>query len=186
MSSIYGIFNFDGAPADPSFLAIMRKAIAHYGPDGSGETCVGSVGLGYLLLHTTPQGHFERQPLTADGLTMVSAGRLDNRKDIYQDCGISASEQATTPDSLLILRAYQRWGEDCPAHLLGDWQFAVWDNRRRTLFIARDHCGNTGLYYYRNPRFFVFASNLMALLALPQVPRRPNLLRHCPGFDLLA
>lgn len=176
MSGIYGIFNFDGAPADPSLLADMRKAIAHYGTDGSGETCVGPVGLGYLLLQTTPQGRFERQPLTADGLTLVAAGRLDNREDLYGDCGISAPEQATTPDSLLILRAYQRWEEDCPAHLLGDWQFAVWDNRRRTLFVARDHCGNTGLYYHRNSRFLAFASNLKALLALPQVPQRPNLL----------
>lgn len=177
MSGIYGIFNFDGAPADPSFLADMRKAIAHYGPDGSGETCVGPVGLGYLLLQTIPQDRFERQPLTVDGLTMVSAGRLDNREDLYGDCGISASEQATAPDSLLTLRAYQRWGEDCPAHLLGDWQFALWDSRKRTLFIARDRCGNTGLYYYRNSRYLVFASNLKALLTLPQVPRRPNLLR---------
>ena len=177
MSGIYGIFNFDGAPADPSFLANMRKAIAHYGPDGSGETCIGPAGLGYLLLHTTPQDRFEQQPLTADGLTLVAAGRLDNREDLYGDCGISASEQATTPDSLLFLRAYQRWGEDCPAHLLGDWHFAVWDSRRRALFIARDRCGNTGLYYYRNAGFLVFASNLKALIALPQVPRRPNLLR---------
>lgn len=177
MSGLYGIFNFDGAPANPSFLANMRKAIAHYGPDGSGETCIGPAGLGYLLLHTTPQDRFERQPLTADGLTLVAAGRLDNREDLYDDCGIPASEQATTPDSLLFLRAYQRWGEGCPAHLLGDWQFALWDSRRRVLFIARDRCGNTGLYYYRNPGFFVFASNLKALLALPQVPRRPNLLR---------
>ena len=177
MSGIYGIFHFDGAPANPSFLANMRKAIAYYGPDGSGETCIGPAGLGYLLLQTTPQDRFERQPLTTDGLTLVAAGRLDNREDLYGDCCISLSEQATTPDSLLILRAYQRWGEDCPAHLLGDWQFAIWDSRRRTLFIARDHCGNTGLFYYRNTRYLVFASNLKTLLALPQVPRRPHLLR---------
>ena len=177
MSGIYGILNFDGAPANPAFLSDMGKAMAHYGPDGSGETCLGPVGLGYLLLRTTPQDHFERQPLTTDSLTLVAAGRLDNREDLYGDCGISASEQATTPDSLLILRAYQRWGEDCPEHLLGDWQFAVWDSRRRRLFLARDRCGNTGLYYYCNTRYLAFASNLNALLALPETPCRPDMQR---------
>ncbi len=73
MSGIYGIFNFDGTPADPSFLAAMRKAIAHYGPDGSGETCIGPVGLGYLLLHTTPQNRFERHLITVKTSTAIVA-----------------------------------------------------------------------------------------------------------------
>jgi asparagine synthase (glutamine-hydrolysing) len=81
-----------------------------------------------------------------------------------------------TSDSELILHAYLRWGEECVHHLIGDWAFAVWDPHERKLFLARDHGGVSSLYYYRGPRFFAFASSIKGLLALPDVPKRPNLL----------
>ena len=49
-------------------------------------------------------------------------------------------------------------GSDCPEHLLGDWSLALWDQRRRRLFLARDHYGITGFYYYHDSRFLAFAS----------------------------
>ena len=73
--------------------------------------------------------------------------------------------------------AYERWGQDCPDHLLGDWSLALWDQRRRQLFLARDHHGITGFYYYHNSRFLAFASGKKGLLALPQVPKNQNPLR---------
>ena len=80
-------------------------------------------------------------------------------------------------DGEIILRAYQQWGQDCVHHLDGDWHFAIWDERERSLFLARDHHGNTGLYYYHGPRSFAFASSKKALLALDTVPKTPDLLR---------
>jgi asparagine synthase (glutamine-hydrolysing) len=61
--------------------------------------------------------------------------------------------------------------------VLGDWVCAIWDARQRRLFIARDHYGSTGLYYYHSPTLFAFASCLKGLFALSQVPRRLNGLR---------
>jgi asparagine synthase (glutamine-hydrolysing) len=78
-------------------------------------------------------------------------------------------------DSELILHAYLHWGEECVQHLLGDWTFAMWDPRWRKLFAARDQCGISSFYYYRGPRFFTFALSIKALLALPQIPKRPNM-----------
>jgi Glutamine amidotransferase domain len=46
-------------------------------------------------------------------------------------------------DGTLILMAYQKWGQECPEHLIGDWCFGIWDKSRQTLFLARDHHGNT-------------------------------------------
>jgi len=177
VSGIYGIVRFDGAPVDPEELAHMRRALAYYGPDGGGEWRDGPVGLGQLQLCATPEDRFEIQPLRKAGVTLVAAARLDNRDELLREFAIPTPDQPTTPDSTLVLEAWLRWGEKCPDRLDGDWQFAAWDERKRRLFIARDQHGNTGLCYYRGSRFLAFAPNLQGLLALAEVPRRPNLLR---------
>lgn len=166
MSGIYGIFRFDGAPSEPETLLKMRQAMAYYGPDGGGEWREGQVGLGQLLLHVTPEDRFESQPLAADGINLVAAARLDNRDELLREFHIAPADHAATADSVLVLEAYRTWGEACPDHLDGDWQFAAWDSRCRNMFIARDHHGNTGLYYHRNSRYIAFASSQKALLAL--------------------
>src|SRR5207245_10257224 len=78
-------------------------------------------------------------------------------------------------DAALILAAYERWGERCPEHLLGDFALAIWDARRATLFCARDHFGVKPFYYHHAPgRLFCFASEIKGLVALAEVPRRLN------------
>ena len=177
MSGIYGIFRFDGAPAESETLLKMRQAMAYYGPDGGGEWREGQVGLGQLLLRVTPEDRFESQPLAADGITLVAAARLDNRDELLREFRIPAVDHAATADSVLILEAYCKWGENCHEHLNGDWQFAAWNSRCRSIFIARDHHGNTGLYYHKNSRYIAFASSQKALLALPEVPHSPDMLK---------
>jgi asparagine synthase (glutamine-hydrolysing) len=154
MSAIFGIFNLDGKPVKLENLERMQQAMAYWGPDGSGVWCEGPVGLGHLMLHNTPESLYETLPLQSEtGELILTAGaRLDNRDELFRVLKVSPSERASLPDSALILRAYQKWGADCPTHLLGDWAFALWDARHRRLFIARDHYGNTGLYYHQNSR----------------------------------
>jgi asparagine synthase (glutamine-hydrolysing) len=77
-------------------------------------------------------------------------------------------------DAELILCAYERWEEQCPEKLLGDFAFAVWDARRQTLCCARDHVGVKPFYYYVSSSLFVFGSEIKALFALAAVPRRLN------------
>ncbi len=78
-------------------------------------------------------------------------------------------------DAELILRAYKRWGERSPEHLLGDFAFAIRDAHRDVLFCARDHFGVKPFYYHHAPgRLFCFASEIKGLLALAEVPRRLN------------
>ena len=177
MSGIYGIFRFDGAPIDPADLAHMRKAMAHYGPDGGGEWHDGPVGLGQRQLCATPEDQFELQPLQKAGVSLVAAARLDNRDELLRAFVIPSSEHISTPDSALVLDAYLKWGDDCPDHLDGDWHFAAWNSHNRKLYIARDHHGNTGLCYYRGQNILAFASGLKGLLALPVIPRHPDMMR---------
>ena len=85
---------------------------------------------------------------------------------------IHRCREAGVSDGELILRAWRRWGPDCPNHLLGDYAFALWDARRRRLFCARDHIGARPFYYARAGERFVFASAVPAVLAAPGVSDR--------------
>jgi asparagine synthase (glutamine-hydrolysing) len=176
MSGICGKVHLEGRPVAPESLDAMMDAMAYWGPDGSGAWRAGPVGLGHLLLYNTPESVHEHLPCRdeAADLTITARARLDNREELADALGISQPERLEMPDSSLILKAYQKWGEDCPDRLLGDWCFAIWDGRRRRLFIARDHCGNSGLYYHQNDKAFYFASSLKGLLALPEIPRKVN------------
>ena len=101
---------------------------------------------------------------------MVAAdARLDDRDALCDALGVPLPERAGLADAELILRAFMRWGRDCPHHLLGDYAFAVRDRRRRTLFCARDHIGARPFYYALTTRRFVFASAVEAVLAAPDV-----------------
>ncbi|NOZ05057.1 MAG: asparagine synthetase B [Chloroflexi bacterium] len=175
MSGIFGIFNTDGAPVDPVLLETMRDAMAEWGPDGNSVWHDGPCGLGQLLLYNTPEALHERLPRAVDGgrLIITAEARLDNRDDLCDRFDIPPPERPQTPDSDLILHAYETWGEDCPDHLLGDWSFAIWNPTERRLFLARDHHGNTALFYHHDAHRFAFASSRKALLALG-VPRRLN------------
>lgn len=175
MSAIFGVFNKDGSPVNPQWLEAMDQAMARLGPDGSDIWCKGACGLGQRLLYNTPEALFERMPQTfARGWVMTAAARVDNRDELCNQLQIPATEQPTTADGDLILRAYQRWGEDCPEHIYGDWAFAIWQPEERRLFVARDHHGPTALHYIDTPQFFAFATSPKALLVLPQVPKKLN------------
>jgi asparagine synthase (glutamine-hydrolysing) len=86
--------------------------------------------------------------------------------------------QGSTPrsptDAELVLGAYRLWGEDSPKHLLGDFAYAVWDERLQRMFCARDHMGARPFYYVCNESIFAFASEDEALLGLPGVSNLPN------------
>ena len=179
MSAIFGIFHLDGKPVSQEALGDMQNAMDYWGPDGSGIWREGNVGLGHLLMHNTPESLHEKLPMidSLDGLVITASARIDNRDELFNALSIPHPRRVDMPDSQLILKAYQKWRDDSPDHLLGDWSFAIWNPRQRRLFIARDHHGNTGLFYYSNSRFLAFASSLKGLLALPEVPRRPDELR---------
>jgi len=176
MSAICGIFHLDGRPATKDLIGSMMSCMDYWGPDGSGVWREGPVALGHLMLHSTPESLHEKLPLKEDisDIVITAQARIDNREDLFRELAIPYPDRKNIPDSQIILRAYERWGEACPDYLLGDWAFAIWNPRQRRLFIARDHHGNTALYYYHTSHFFVFASSLKGLLALPEVPRSPN------------
>ena len=179
MSAIFGIFHRDGKPLDPLDLERMKAPMAYWGPDGSGLWHQGPVGLGHLMLHNTPESVGDKLPRTnrEGNLVLTAHARIDNRGELFGALDITGPDRVSMPDSELIMLAYEKWGEDCVHHLLGDWCFAVWDVRERRLFVARDHHGNTGLYYHFSPGRFVFSSCVKGVLAVMPEPLRMNELR---------
>jgi asparagine synthase (glutamine-hydrolysing) len=176
MSIIFGYLSLSGAPVDRSTLETMEHAMDFWSPDGRGLWLEGPCGLGNLLLYNTPEALYEKLPTTgADGNLVLTAGaRIDNRDDLYRIFDIPLGQRLVMPDSALMFKAYEKWGEACADHLIGDWAMAVWDKRTHKLFLARDHHGITAMYYYQGPDFFVFSSSLKGILCLPQVPKKIN------------
>ena len=105
----------------------------------------------------------------AAGVWLVADARLDDRDALCDALGVVATERGTLADAELILRAWLRWGQDCPRHLFGDYAFALWDMRHRTLFCARDHIGARPFYYALPGEGIVFASVIEAVLAVPGI-----------------
>ena len=176
LSAIFGQMNRNGQPVATSDLERMRTTLAAHGTDGGGIWTSGPTGLGQQLMCFTPEDCFERQPLVStDGqCVLVSDGRLDNRPELMRELGGAPVDAYEVPDSYFILRAYEKWGEDCVDHLIGVFAFAVWDGHRQRLFLARSPIAAPQLLYYSTPRVLAFATMARALHALPFVPRALN------------
>lgn len=176
MSAICGIIHLDNTPCQAFEIKAMLNATKEWGVNGEKYKIDNNIGLGCQILWNTPESPYDERFIceNIDNYILTCSARLDNRAELLNLFEISKKESETTPDSELVLMAYRKWGEDCPVHLIGDWAFAIWDQQNKKLFIARDHAGNTSLFYYQSSTFFVFASSLKALFAIQKVPRALN------------
>ncbi len=151
MSAIAGIYSTERTPVDEALLLKMREAAFHRGPDGAGFWIGRGVGLAHRLLRNTPESSEESQPMTnGRGFWMTADCRIDNREELkreFQSRGIWVPG-SVYPDAAYILMAYELWGEEAPNHLLGDFAFVLWDERKQKLFCARDHIGIKPFVYH--------------------------------------
>ncbi len=195
MKAICGFFRLDGKPADALQLAAMRAVLVHNSSVNSASFeghITGSAGLGAAewsrapIDGAEPSLHHDAE----SGCLAVVDAHLDERDILARRLGlIDTAARATQAE--LILKAYLRWGEQCPAELYGDFAFAVWDPRQQRLFCARDIMGVRPLYvHHQTGKLFAFASHAQALLALPDVPKDLNegriadfLVDHLEGMD---
>lgn len=176
MSGIIALFHRDRRPVDPGDLGRMITRIAHRGPDGSQAWSQGAVGLGQVMLRTTPESLREILPREYPelALAITADARIDNRSELIQSLQLQDRQASEISDSYLIAMAYRRWGENSPQYLLGDFAYVIWDLHQQQLFCARDHLGLKPLYLYLTSEMLVLGSELRALLSLPQVPRQLN------------
>lgn len=171
MNGIFGLFRRDGAPVAPADWQRMRESMAHWRPEVSDRWLKDCAGLGLAHFSNSPNASQDHTPSlsAANGQAFIAAGRVDNRAELIHRLP-GAGPAHTLSDAALLRQAYREWGEACVERLYGDWAFAAWHPVERKLFLARDHFGNTALYYYADERVFAFASDRQALLALNLAP----------------
>ena len=176
MSAICGIVRFDGKPVDSIELKTMVESSPYRGPDGVGYHVHENAGFAHLAFHVTPESVHEKQPLTSeDGrLVLVADVRFDNRDDLFKKLEIRDQPERVITDPEVLLAAYLKWGARCVEHFLGDFVFSIWDQQKKRLFLARDPLGAFGIAYYRKGPLFICASEISAILDLPQVTARVN------------
>lgn len=185
MSGFAAIIRFDGAPVEPEAIRSMTDAMAHRGPDAISHWLDGPVALGHCMLRTTAESLEEHQPHANEDRSIILAmdGRLDNWDDLRRLFADSGAILRNQSDAELLLRAYESWGHACLDRLEGDFAFVIWDAPRRRAFCARDRMGHKPFHYHWNGRILAAASDPVAILALPWIPRNLN-----PGLitELLA
>ncbi|MGA9549111.1 MAG: asparagine synthetase B, partial [Rhodomicrobium sp.] len=160
------------------WLAAGRDAMAHRGPDDSGEywSDDGRVGFGHRRLSIIDLSAAGHQPMqTPDGqLCITFNGEIYNYTELKRELESCGHAFRSSSDTEVILAAYRQWGKDCLSRLHGMFAFAVYDKRAATVFLARDRAGEKPLFYRHAGGELRFASELKALLADPELPRRVN------------
>lgn len=178
MCGIAGIVKLRGGRVDREQLADMIATLGHRGPDAQEVYTANGTGLAHARLSIIDlEGG--RQPMSiADGLLWITFnGEIFNYIELREELTKKGHKFVTRSDTEVILHLYQEEGESCVQRLNGQWAFAIWDAARKKLFLSRDRMGVRPLFYTQTSGSFLFASEIKALLACPEVER---------GLDLQA
>jgi len=176
MCGITGIYSFNGNEVDRARLQHMTDALAHRGPDGSGQFVQGNVGLGHRRLSIIDlEGGSQPLSNEDDSVHIVFNGEIYNFIELREELVKAGHRFKTRSDTEVIVHAYEQWGAQCVNHFNGIFAFAIWDERQRRLFLARDHLGVKPLYYIVADGNLLFGSEIKALLAHPSCPRRVDM-----------
>jgi len=175
MCGIVGIFNSRTAhPIDAALLSRMNDLQFHRGPDGDGVFVDRGIGLGHRRLSIIDLSG-GAQPLFNEDHTVVVVynGEIYNFKELSRDLINRGHQFRTHCDTEVIVHAWEEWGEACVERFRGMFAFALWDQNKETLFLARDRIGIKPLYYAtRSDGTVLFASELKSILCDPAMPRK--------------
>lgn len=154
----------------------MIEAERHRGPDDWGVWADDVCALGHRRLSIIDLSEAGRNPLSnEDGSIWITFnGEIYNFQQLRRELEALGCRFRTRTDTEVIVYAYQQWGIDAIKRLRGMFALAIWDRRRRRLFLARDRVGKKPLFYCRVGDRLLFASELQGLLANAEVPRRVN------------
>lgn len=168
MCGICGEFRFDHELPDLEKIKSMQGRLAKRGPDSSGQYAFGPIALGHRRLAIIDLSEHSHQPMVDPelGLSIVFNGTIYNYPELKQQLINKGYRFFSEGDTEVILKAFAEWGEHCVERLQGMFAFAIWSQRTETLFLARDRMGIKPLYYTQERKFFRFASNTQALLAV--------------------
>jgi len=167
MCGICGIYNFQGNKVDDETLRRMNTRLNHRGPDEEGFFIDNNVGLGHKRLSIIDLREGQ-QPMTLNGegfkITLTFNGEIYNYLELREELEKEGLKFATHSDTEVILKSYVKWGPKCVEKFNGMWAFALWDERRKILFLSRDRLGEKPLYYSVVKNTLLFASEIKSLV----------------------
>ena len=191
MCGINGIALARGS-VDRSRLIAMRDVLTHRGPDGDGLYLNNNIGLGHRRLSIVDVALGQQPMKNEDGdVVIVYNGEVYNHPELQPRLEANGHKYRTHCDTETIIHLYEEDGVDLVHKLRGMFSFAIWDERKQLLFVARDRFGVKPLYYYLSPDgSLYFASEIKAILAAGAIPARINfaalpdfLANHAPSGE---
>jgi asparagine synthase (glutamine-hydrolysing) len=176
MCGIAGVVNRSGEPVDSALLRRMAEAIDHRGPDALAVKPLGQAGFAHTRLSIIDLSG-GAQPMCNEDETLwiTFNGEILNFVELREELARAGHRFATRSDTEVIIHAYEEWGSDCVTRMNGQWAFALYDTRKRELFLSRDRFGIRPLYYSLAGDRFVFASEVKSLFCHPAVKRAIDL-----------
>ena len=173
MCGIAGVISFaEDMRGEMEACELMQRALLRRGPDQKGIVLFPEAALVHTRLAVIDISG-GRQPMTAQSeagsFTIVYNGELYNTEELRSQLEEDAPFR-TRSDTEVVLRSFMKWGEDCVERLNGIFAFVIYDQSRQRAFLARDRIGVKPLFFRENGSKLIFASEIPALLAHPDVP----------------
>ena len=172
MCGISGFVSLRGGGVDRDLLGAMIGTLSHRGPDATGVYAGEGTGLAHARLSIIDLSGGGQPMSIADGRFWITFnGEIFNYLELREELIQKGHSFATRSDTEVILHLYQEEGENCVQRLNGQWAFAIWDTSAKKLFLSRDRVGVRPLFYTQTADQFLFASEIKALFASPDVVR---------------
>src|SRR4030067_1618416 len=174
MCGIAGKIYLGGGEVTEKNLKEMLVKIVHRGPDDWGiytsqDNKIGLANRRLAIIDLTKAGH---QPMNyRDRFWITYNGEVYNFLEQRQKLETQVYRFFSNTDTEVVLTLYDKYGKKCLEHLRGMFAFAIYDEKEKTLFLARDRIGEKPLKYYWNGHVFIFASELKAILTQKEVKR---------------
>jgi asparagine synthase (glutamine-hydrolysing) len=154
----------------------MIERVRHRGPDEHGVYRDGPCALAHVRLSIVDLAAGQQPMTSADGrYCIVFNGEIFNHAELRAQLVARGRRLRTRCDTEVILELYAERGAECVHEMNGQWAFAIWDTRERSLFLSRDRMGIRPLYYMKTRGHFIFGSEIKAVLTHPEAPRRLDL-----------
>lgn len=170
------VYHDNNKKVEGPIISKMMDSIIHRGPDDEGIYLDKNIGLGFrrLSIIDLSLGH---QPMTNEdeSIWLVFNGEIYNHQDLRKTLLKKGHVYRTKTDSETIIHLYEEFGLNCVEYLRGMFAFAIWDNNKKQLFIARDRLGEKPLFYHFNNQSFLFGSEVKTILQDDKIERNINL-----------
>ncbi|HEX3100805.1 MAG TPA: asparagine synthase (glutamine-hydrolyzing) [Pyrinomonadaceae bacterium] len=178
MCGITGFVNANGGAVERTILERMNQAIIHRGPDEDGFYIKQNVGLAMRRLSIIDLASGQQPIYNEDKTkTIVFNGEIYNYQALREDLEKRGHQFYTRSDTEVVIHLYDEYGVDCLTHLRGMFALAIWDERERSLFLARDRVGKKPLLYsHQSNGDLIFGSEFQAVLQHPAVSREVDML----------